>query len=319
MNKRKLGRTDLRVSELALDATHLPAGKDESSAFALLDAYHTGGGSFIQSDGFSSPSRGSEDLVGRWHTASGVKRDSLVLASRLHVRRPAHGGTVAFANHIHESLEASLRRLRTQYLDLLVCDWTDELAPVDDLLEAADRPIRAGLVRHVVAGGFPPWRVTDSIHRSAVRSYARFEAIQADFSLLTRAHSEPETFAMCREHRLGFIASSPLANGQLSRRPLSLRELINVDRNWRLEGTDTQAGEAVRTALAEIADRRLASPGQIALAWVLRNPHVTSALIAASTPAELRQLIRTSEIILTNEDTFALARATAGRPLLTIR
>src|SRR5204863_5219943 len=126
----------------------------------------------------------SEDIVGRWRKTRGINRDSMVLASRINVIRPAQGGSIAFANRIREACERSLRRLRTTYLDLLICDWNDQLLPVEDILEAVAALTRAGLVRHVVAGDFPPWRVVDSIHRSNTRGHARFEALQAEYSLM---------------------------------------------------------------------------------------------------------------------------------------
>lgn len=317
MNKRKLGRTDLHLSELCLNATKFGSTNDEASSFALLDTYHTGGGSFIQSLGFAPNSvaaqlieSSSEDIVGRWHQTRGINRDNLVLASRINFFRPAHGGSIAFTNLIREACERSLRRLRIKHLDLLICDWDDQLAPVEDLLEAVDMLIRAGLVRYAVAGGFPPWRVIDSIHRSGLRNHARFEALQVEYSLLNRARFEPESLAMCREHRLGFLARSPLAGGFLARRPVSIRELINLDRDWKNERFGSNVGDAVLQVLAEIADARLVAPAQIALAWVLRNPQVTSAVVSTATAPELRELIRASEIVLTPEETGALANVT---------
>lgn len=317
MNKRKLGRTNLHVSELCLNTAKFGFVHDEASSFALLDTYYTCGGSFVQSLGFAPNSAAaqlvessSEDIVGRWHETRGVNRDSLVLASRINFFRPAHGGAIAFANLIRAACERSLRRLRTKHLDLLICEWDDHLMPVEDLLEAVDMLIRAGLVRYAVAGGFPPWRVVDSIHRSGTRNHARFEALQAEYSLMNRARFEPEALSMCREHRLGFLARSPLAGGFLAKRPVSVRELINLDRDWKNERFGSNVGDAVLKALAEIADKRLATPAQIALAWVLRNPQVTSALISAPAARELRELMRATDISLSADETGALANVT---------
>lgn len=327
MNKRKLGRTNLHVSELCLNTATFGFANDDAEAFALLDAYFAAGGSFIQSLGFASNAfaaplveSSSEDVVGRWHDTRGINRDSLVLASRVNFFRPAHGGSIAFANLIRESCERSLRRLRTKHLDLLVCEWDEHLAPVEDLLEAVDMLVRAGLVRYAVTGGFPPWRVVDSIHRSGVRNHARFEAVQAEYSLLSRTRFEPEALSMCREHRLGFLARSPLAGGFLTQRPISLTESGNLDRNWQSERFGSNFGDAVLKVLAEIADRRLATPGQIALAWVLRNPQITSAVISPPAARELRELIRAAEIVLSPEDTGALANAsTVQDPRIELR
>lgn len=327
MNKRKLGRTNLHVSELGLNATKFGIVHDEASSFALLDTYYTCGGSFIQSLGFAPNSSAaqlvessSEDIVGRWHETRGINRESLVLASRINFFRPVHGGAIAFANLIREACERSLRRLRTKHLDLLICDWDDHLVPVEDLLEAIDMLIRAGLVRYAVAGGFPPWRVVDSIHRSSTRNHARFEALQADYSLMNRARFEPEALSMCRDHRLGFLAHSPLAGGFLAQRPVSVRELMNLDRDWKNERFGSNVGDAVLQVLAEIADKRLASPAQIALAWVLRNPLVTSAIISAPAARELRELLRAADTVLSPQETGALANvATVQDPRMELR
>ena len=318
MNKRKLGRTDLQVSELALSATKFGCLHDEASSFALLDTYYAGGGSLLQTLGFSPNSStaqviasNSEDIVGRWRETRGINRDSLVLASRINFFRPAHGGSIAFANLIRSACERSLRRLRTRHLDLLICEWDDELLPLEDVLEAVDMLIRAGLVRYTVAGGFPPWRVVDSIHRSATRKHARFEAVQAEYSLMSRGGFEPEALAMCQEHRLGFLARSPLAGGFLAQRDIRPRELGHPDRRWQSERFGSHTGDAVLNVLTEIADRRLATPAQIALAWVLRHPQVSSAAISAPAPRELHELMRAGGIVLNAEEIGSLANATS--------
>lgn len=321
MKKRKLGRTDLHVSELNLNTDKFGWLADEAESFALLDAYYTCGGSFIQTIGLApnsapaeSAENASEDTVGRWRETRGISRDSMVLASRINFFHPHPGGSIAFANHIREACERSLRRLRTTHLDLLICEWDEDLHPVDDVLEAVDRLIRAGFVRYLVAGGFPPWRVVDSLHRSNTRNHARFEALQADYSLINRSGFEPEALAMCREHRLGFLATSPLAGGFLTRRPNSNAE---SDRDWKNERFGSSAGDAVLQILAQVADKRLATPAQIALAWVLRNPQATSVAISASNPRELRELIWAAGTLLSPEEIGALTNvATPRSPLM---
>lgn len=319
MKKRKFGRTDLHVSELNLNTQHFAWLADEAESMALLDAYYSCDGSFIQTIGVASNSATvesagsvSEDIVGRWRETRGIRRDGLVLASRLNFSRPTYGGSIAFANHVREACASSLRRLRTSHLDLLICEWDEDLHPLDDLLEAVDQMIRAGFVRYAVAGGFPPWRIVDSLHRANARNHARFQALQADYSLMNRSGFEPEVLAMCREHRLGFLATSPLAGGFLTRRPTSSAE---SDHDWKDERFGSRAGDAVLQALAQVADQRLATPAQIALAWVLRNPQVTSAAISASNPRDLRELIRAADIILPPEQTGALTNVTSPQAL----
>ena len=126
---------------------------------------------------------------------------------------------------------------------------------------------------------------------------------------MTRARFEAEALALCREHRLGFLARSPLAGGFLAKRPSQLQELINADR-WQNERFGNHYGDSVLSVVAEIAGKRLASPAQIALAWVLRNPQVSSALISAPSTRELRDLLRAAQIGLTDDETGALANVT---------
>ncbi len=313
MNKRKLGRTNLLVSELSLNGEKFGLANDETTAFALLDTYYASGGNFLQSVGSTvrTDESRSEEIIGRWRETRRIDRDRLVLASRINFTRPSHGGSIAFVNSIREATERSLRRLRTNHLDLLVCAWNEHLAPIDDLLEAMDMLIRAGCVRYTAAGGFPSWRMVDSIHRSGLHNQARLEALQAEYSLASRAGREPEAIAMCREHRLGFLADSPLAGGFLARRPVSLRELLNLDRSWHEARFGGNIGDPMLKVLAEIADRRSATPAQIALAWVLQNPYIAAAVITPLDVRELTELVRAAAIVLSAKEMTALAKATA--------
>jgi aryl-alcohol dehydrogenase-like predicted oxidoreductase len=317
MKRRKLGRTDLHVSELNLEAHKFGWLADEKESFALLDAYYACGGNFIQTMGLAprpltmdQTESASEDIVGRWREARGISRDRLVLTSRFNFFRPPHGGSIAFANHIREACERSLRRLRTKHFDLVICEWDDDLHPIDDVLEAVDQLIRAGFVRYVVAGGFSPWRVVDSLHRSTSRNHARFEALQAEYPLINRSGFEPEALAMCREHRLGFLATLPVAGGFLTRRHVASPEF---DHDWRNERFGSRAEDEVLKVLAEIAERRRATPAEVALAWVLRNPQVSTAAMSAANTRELRVLIRAADMVLSPEEAGALASVTTPR------
>lgn len=314
MNKRKLGRTPVQVSELCLNASTFGWVNDEAAAFALLDAYYTCGGSFIQTRGLgltSAQAPNPEDILGRWRQARAIPREYLVLATRLKLF-PAQRGSAEFARLIRESCENSLRRLRTPHIDLLVCEWDEQLAPVGDAVEAVDRLVRAGLVRHAVAANFPTWCDTDTWHRSSVRNQGRFDALQLEYSLMTRARFEGEPLDECREHGLGFLARSPLAGGYLAQRATTIRDIINADR-WQDEPFGNRQGEAVLSTLGQIAERRLASPAQIAIAWVLRNPHVTSALVTAGSAHELRLLLSASKIKLTDDEADELANVATLR------
>lgn len=310
MHKRKFGRTGLALPELGLNAAKFGGTMDEDTARAVLDAYRDQGGAFIQTLG-SGPNIAerqpvdapSEEIVGRWLKTRSVDRRQIVLATRLALTRPSLGGTISLVNLIRELCESSLRRLQTNHLDLLVFEWDERLVPVSDVIEAADMLTRAGLIRYAVAGGFPPWRVVDSLHRSSLRNQCRFEGIQANHSLVARARLESEALAMCKEHRLGFIARSPFAGGFLVRTPAM------AEGGWLRERIGIEHREAVRLGVRSIAEQRLISPAQVALAWVLRNRDVSSVLLSVSSREQLLDAVRALAVALTDAEIETLAQA----------
>ena len=315
MKNRRLGRTNLSISELGLNTASF-AGITESKGQALLDTFHQNGGNIIQSAGSfahpskeESPATRAERIVGDWMKGSAIKRDTVVLAARVNLVRPQHGGSIQFANLIRESCERSLRRLRVDHLDLVTCEWDDALGRVDDVMEAYDQLIRAGLIRHVVAGGFPPWRVVDSLHRSSLRERCRFEAIEAPYSLANTSAADLESIRMSQEHRIGFIARSPLANGFLARRPVSIRNLWYSERHR--ANTPHSVGETMLTALAKIADARGVSSAQVALAWVLYNSQVNCALVEPESGAVLREMIQATHFALSGDEMADLYKTTS--------
>jgi Predicted oxidoreductases (related to aryl-alcohol dehydrogenases) len=317
ISKRLMGRTGLKLSELCLGTLNFGWKTDETTAHAILDAYHAAGGAFIQSTSFSRepilPSAAfcwSEEFVGRWWTLRGIPRRELTLATRVHVRQPEKGAG-NFAEIVRETLEDSMRRLRTSYLDLVIFEWNDGLVPVDATLEAFDLVIRSGVARFIGAANFPAWRVADTLGRAYHGVHNRMEALQADYSLMTRARLESETMALCREHRLGFLASSPLAGGFLARER-ALESMLHTVRRERLMARFGNAyGRLAHSTVADVAARHEASTAQIALAWVLHNPTVTSALVGVHSVAQMNDLVRATSIVLSDEDLERLDQATA--------
>ena len=294
MNKRKLGRTSLLVSELCLDTAAFGTAVSEETSFALLNAYREFGGSFVESVGVPSGSSAeppSEQIVGRWLKRRGISRDQITLAARLPLARPSGGGTISFVNLIREACESSLRRLQVGHVDLLVFDWDERLVPVADVIEACDMLIRAGVARYAVARGFPAWRVVDSLHRSRLRNQCRFEAVQVDGPPLANAGFEQDALAMCHEHRLGFIA----------------RQTAGED-----EALHTGAGLSggMESEIRTAAERHGLAPAQVASAWLLRHPGVTALTISPATLGDLDEAVRAAKAVLieTDDGSFADSR-----------
>lgn len=312
-----MGRTGLHLSELCLGTLNFGWKNDETSAHAILDAYHAAGGNFIQAAN-SSPARllpsaalsKSEDVVGRWWTTRQIPRQQLFFATRIHVR-PITSARGAFLEIVQEALQDSLQRLRTTYLDMVILEWNDCLVPFDFALQLFDLAVRSGAARFVGAANFPAWRVLDSIGRAYRGNHNRMEAVQADYSLMTRTRFEPETMALCQEQRLGFFATAPLADGFLARGS-DVESMFHAVRRERLmERFGNSYGRAAQSAVAEVAVRHEASSAQVALAWVLRNPAVTSAVIGVRSLGQLNELTQASSLALSSGDIELLDWATA--------
>jgi aryl-alcohol dehydrogenase-like predicted oxidoreductase len=317
INQRTLGRTGLNVSELCLGTMNFGWTTDAHNSFAILDAYHGAGGNFIQSMGrsrapglASTSTTFSEEIVGRWWRSRGIPRDELVLATRISLGRPPAG--IPLAQFALDCCRESLVRLQASHLDLLVLEWTGSFTPVREALGVFDSIIQSGLARYVVAASFPAWRVTEAIALAREYNHCRMEALQEDYSLMTRARFEPEAMTLCQEQRLGFLARAPLADGFLAYSKKPGERLPVFRRDWISRGFGARYGETGLAAVSEVASRYEASAAQIALAWVLHNPRVTSAVIGVHTPAQLEDLLGANRLAFSADDLAQLAEATAA-------
>jgi aryl-alcohol dehydrogenase-like predicted oxidoreductase len=317
IKQRTMGRTGRNLSELSLGTLNFGWKTDEAAAHAILDAYYNAGGNFIQAANWSPqhllPSLAvyrSEEMVGRWWTTRRIPRHELFLATRVYVRQPARG-EISFIQVVREALQDSLRRLRTSYLDMVIFEWNDGLVPINLTLEVFDLAVRSGAARYIGAANFPAWRVSDALSRAYLANHNRMEALQADYSLMTRARFEPEARALCQEQRLGFFATSPLAGGFLARGG-AVETMLHAARRDRLM---VQYGDSYRraaqSAVAEVAARHAVSSARVALAWVLHNPAVTSAVIGVHSVTQLNDLARAGSLTLSGADIELLDQATA--------
>ncbi len=317
IKQRTMGRTGLKVSELCLGTMNFGWKTDEHKSFAILDAYREAGGNFIHATGHcpvpvisAASTVFSEEVVGRWWQSRAIPRHQLVLATRLNVGCPPAG--ISVGQFVQDCCRASLRRLKTNYLDILVFEWSEALLPCRKTLELFDALVRDGLVRYVGAANFPTWRIADAIARAYLGNHCRMETLQSDYSLMTRARFEPEAMTLCGEQRLGFLARSPLAGGFLVRGHGSGGIFNSARRDWLDQRWGNAYGAAGLAAVGDVAARHEASSAQIALSWVLHNRRVTSALIGVQSPPQLNELVGAGQLRLSNVDLTQLADATAA-------
>lgn len=317
MNQRTFGSTSLKVSELCLGTMNFGWRTDASASLAILDAYHAGGGNYLQAAGTAvgSPSSQvsptfSETIVGYWWTSRRIPRANLVLATRMSTRDPDGSEPTHLADAVRKSCEASLRRLRTDYLDLLVCEWTGAGRPPEALRRGLDWLVHEGLVRYIAFANLPAWQLVTSLRESAQRGHCRIDAVQGDYSMLTRTAFERDLDELCREQRLGFLARSPLAGGLLARRSGRSDALGRSRRAWLAERHGWDAGERATRVLCALAEGAGCSPAQFALSWVLHHPRVTSLLMGLVSLRHLDDALKAAEIRLRPDELRQLHEAT---------
>lgn len=300
MKRRPLGHTGLHVSELCLGTMSFGWRTRHSTALTLLDEFVEAGGTFLEAaqicpDVLTPPDWAGlpESSIGDWLRSRQHPRESLILATRLVWNPDRHLPSDSLAN----CCEASLRRLKTDYLDLLVCDWTPTTPQLEDMLHGLTRLVEQGKVRHLAVSSFGAWQTGENLRQNSLRQLAGIGTIQADYSLLDR-QSEPQLLGP-NAGRLGFIARSPLAGGFLALPNHACQSLQDPRRRRNLHlryGHST--GQAVCSAVESVAKDLGATMAQVSYSWVLSNPAVSALLIAPLSVNQLHDAIEATDLSL---------------------
>ncbi|MCL6670878.1 aldo/keto reductase [Streptomyces panaciradicis] len=293
---RLLGRSGLRVSPLALGAatfgTEWGWGAERDEARRMFDLYVERGGNFI--DTANTYTNGSsERLLGEF---TRDHRESLVLATKYTTLRrsgdPNSGG--AHRKSLFASVEASLRQLNTDYIDLLYLHVWDFTTPVEEILRGLDDLVRQGKILYAAISNAPAWQVSRMQTIADLRGWSPLVALQIEYNLAERG-GERDLIPMAREMGLGVVPYSPLAGGVLtgkySHDDLTATHAASADSTRKsfnaALGTVTERVLTIAGAVREIAAELGRTPAQVGLAWLLHHPDVTAPVIGARTPAQL--------------------------------
>ena len=305
MKHTRLGRTGLQVSRLCLGTMTFGLQCDEPTSVAIMDRASEGGITFFDTAdvyplGGSGDTVGrTEEIVGRWLKG---RRERFILATKCFGRSgPARWDQGNSRKHILDAVDASLRRLQTDYIDLYQLHGPDPETPIDETMRALEDVVRAGKVRYVGCSNFLAYQVGRAIGRSEAMGVVRFDSVQPRYNLLFR-EPERELLPLCAEEGIGVIPYNPIAGGLLSGKhtmaappPEGTRFTLGTaasryqDRYWH-EGM-FEAVEQMRPLAAE-ADMSLP---QMALAWVLANPAITAPIVGASRPEQLNDTLAAVE------------------------
>lgn len=316
MNLRPLGRSGLQVSPLCFGGNVFGWTADESTSFALLDAWVDAGFNFIDTaDVYSRWAPGhtggeSESLIGRWLRQSG-KRHRIVLATK--VGKDMGDGKVGLRpEYIRQAVEASLTRLQTDHIDLYQSHDDDATVPLADTLGAYSDLIQAGKVRAIGASNFSAARLAEALETSERLGLARYESLQPLFNLYDRAVFEKELQPLCVEHGVGVINFYALAAGFLTGK---YRTEADAAKSARGKNTTAkylnERGLRILAALDTVAARYSATPSQIAVAWQIVQPGITAPIASATSLEQLQELVKASQLTLDAEALAMLNAASA--------
>jgi aryl-alcohol dehydrogenase-like predicted oxidoreductase len=297
MDHARLGRTGLQVSRLCLGTMTFGLQSDESTAVAILDRAAEGGIDFLDTSdayplGGDLSTRGiTEEILGRWLQG---KRDRFIVATKCFAPTgpaPFDGGNSR--KHILAAVDASLRRLQTDYIDLYQLHGYDQNTPIDETLSVLDDLVHAGKVRYIGCSNFLTYQLVRAIGRSETLRLARFDSVQPRYNLLFR-QIEREMLPFCHEEGVGVIPYNPIAGGLLSGKhsrtappPEGTRFTLGnaaqnyQDRYWHDREFDTVE------ALRKLAGQAGVSLVTLSVAWVLANQAITAPIIGASRPEQL--------------------------------
>lgn len=317
MNYRLLGRSGLRVSPLALGGNVFGWTVDEATSFRLLDAWLDAGFNFIDTaDVYSSWVPGhrggeSETVIGKWLRASG-KRDRVVLATK--VGKPMGPDQKGLRPaYIQAAVEASLRRLQTDHIDLYQSHDDDPDTPLQDSLAAFGELIKAGKVRAIGASNYTAPRLALALETSATYGLPRYESLQPLYNLYDRAAFEDGLQALCIRHEVGVINFYALAAGFLTGK---YRSAADAGKSARGSATTAKylnpRGLRILAALDAVALRCNTRPGVVAIAWLLTRAGVTAPIASATSLAQLDDLVAATRLQLEPSDLVTLDRASAA-------
>ena len=321
MRYRKLGNTGLIVSEMCLGAMTFGSGEGmwatvagvaQDDVTALIKAAFDRGINFIDTADFYSNGR-SEVVTGNALKMLGLERDSYVLATKVLLRMGAGHNQIGLSRyHIMENIDASLKRLQVDHIDLYQIHGRDPFTPLEETLDALDDCVRAGKVRYIGLCNLSAWEITKSLWISDKKNLARFESLQMYYSVVGR-DIEREIVGLAKDQNLAIMPWSPLAGGFLSGKYSRENEKPDGARRATLDfpPVDRERLWRVLDVMRPIAADHLVSVAQVALAWLLAQPHVTSVIIGAKNQEQLLDNIAATEVTLSAEQLQAISEASA--------
>ena len=315
MEYRKLGNSGLTVSSLALGGNVFGWTADEQASFQVLDAFVAAGGNLVDTaDVYSAWAPGnkggeSETLLGKWLARSG-NRKKVLIATKVGMEMGPDSKGLS-KPYLLRAVEGSLKRLRTDYIDLYQSHADDPETPMEESLDAFAQLIREGKVRAIGASNFDAGRLSQALETSARNGIPAYQSLQPQYNLCDRADYERTLEPLCREKGLGVLPYFPLASGFLTGKYRTEKDLAGSAREEFAKKYLNDRGFRILAALDQVARQYLSTPAAVSLAWLMARPGVTAPIPSARNLSQLTDLIAATKIHLDPPSIEALDRASA--------
>lgn len=299
----QLGRTGLKVSRLCLGTMNFGPQTSEADSFAIMDKAHDMGINFFDTAnvyGWKTGEGVTENIVGRWFAQGGKRREKTVIATKVYGRMGEWPNQSRLsALHIREACEASLKRLRTDHIDLYQMHHVDRLAPWEEIWQAMEVLVQQGKVLYVGSSNFAGWQIVKAQEAAKARHFMGLVCEQSLYNLNDRM-IELEVIPACKDYGLGLIPWSPLGGGLLGG---ILQKIKSGRRASEHIKKEVEAKRVKLKAWEQFCKEKGEEPADVALAWLLANPVVTAPIIGPRTMDQLTGALRALKIKF-NKDTL---------------
>ena len=315
MTRRRLGRAGTTISPLVLGANVFGWTADKETSFAILDRFAEAGFEAIDTaDAYSTWVPGhsggeSESIIGEW-MATRRRRDRTVVITKVGSEM-GPGKKGLSAAYIAQAIDASLRRLQTDYVDVYLSHWPDPSVPYEETLRAFERLITAGKVREIGASNLDAAQLREALDVAAEKKLPRYAVLQPEYTLYDRDRFEGPLRNLTIGEGIDVITYFSLAKGFLTGKYRSPADLGQSPRGTSVQAYLNPRGERVLAALDHVAAAHHAQPAEVALAWVMAQPGVTAPIASATTVAQVESLVRSAAIDLSSDDLAELDAASA--------
>jgi aryl-alcohol dehydrogenase-like predicted oxidoreductase len=313
VQKRRLGRTGLQIAPLVFGGNVFGWTAEAKTSFDILDRFVGAGFNTIDTaDVYSAWAPGnkggeSETIIGDWMKSRGNRAEIIVVTKVGSPMGPGKKGLSAA--YITEGVEASLKRLQTDFIDLYLSHWPDPETPYEETLGAYQGLVKQGKIRSLGASNLNADQLRASLDAASARSLPRYDALQPEYNLYDRAGFDGALRDLCIAEEIGVITYFSLAKGFLSGKYRSEADLGQSPRGGGVKAYLNARGFRILAALDAVAAARGAKPAEVALAWLIAKPGVTAPIASATSVAQLDSLIKAAALTLDAEDMKALDQA----------